>query len=77
MRLNRFKSCSAHFPFLPLLAITTPSDVRRGRLAANLDELLWPVKTNAANERFAKHLWTHRAQNQLRKKVRTILLRRA
>jgi len=37
-------------------------DVLRGRLAARLDDVLWPVKTHAANERFAKHLWNHRDQ---------------
>ena len=37
-------------------------DVLRGRLASRLDALLWPVKTHAANERFAKHLWKHREQ---------------
>ncbi len=36
--------------------------VRRGRLASKLDDLLWPFKTNPANERFAKHLWNHRDQ---------------
>lgn len=36
--------------------------VARGQLAAALDVLLWPFKTNRANERFAKHLWNHRDQ---------------
>jgi transposase len=36
--------------------------VARGRLAGKLYDLLWPVKTNPANERFAKHLWNHRDQ---------------
>jgi transposase len=36
--------------------------VARGQLAAALDELVWPLKTNQANERFAKHLWNHRDQ---------------
>src|SRR5262249_32697588 len=37
-------------------------DVLRGRLTSQLERLLWPVKANAANERFAKHLWKHRDQ---------------
>jgi transposase len=36
--------------------------VLRGRLASKLHDLLWPFKTNPANERFAKHLWNHRDQ---------------
>jgi transposase len=36
--------------------------VVRGRLERKLCDLLWPVKTNPANERFAKHLWNHRDQ---------------
>jgi transposase len=27
-----------------------------------LEALLWPLKTNPSNERFAKHLWNHRDQ---------------
>ena len=34
--------------------------VARGRLVSKLYDLLWPFKTNPANERFAKHLWNHR-----------------
>lgn len=30
-----------------------------GRLRARLERLVWPVKTNAANERLAAHLWKH------------------
>jgi transposase len=36
--------------------------VARGQLASKLHDLLWPFKTNPANERFAKHLWNHRDQ---------------
>jgi transposase len=36
--------------------------VLRGRLASKLYDLLWPFKTNPANERLAKHLWNHRDQ---------------
>lgn len=34
--------------------------VARGRLENELAGLLWPPKTNAANERLAQHLWNHR-----------------
>jgi transposase len=34
--------------------------VARGRLENQLSDLIFPPKTNAANERFAQHLWTHR-----------------
>ena len=34
----------------------------RGRLMGSLVDLVWPIKTNRANERFAKHLWNHRDQ---------------
>jgi transposase len=34
--------------------------VARGRLENELTALVWPVKTNAANERLAQHLWSHR-----------------
>ena len=33
----------------------------RGRLDNQLSALLFPPKTNAANERLAQHLWAHRA----------------
>jgi transposase len=36
--------------------------VARGQLVGALAELVWPLKTNRANERFAKHLWKHREQ---------------
>jgi transposase len=34
--------------------------VARGRLANQLSDLVFPPKTNAANERLAQHLWAHR-----------------
>ena len=34
--------------------------VARGRLENRLCELIFPPKTNAANERLAQHLWAHR-----------------
>jgi transposase len=34
--------------------------VARGRLENTLTALVWPVKTNATNERLAQHLWSHR-----------------
>jgi transposase len=34
--------------------------VARGRLENVLADLVFPAKTNAANERFAQHLWNHR-----------------
>ena len=34
--------------------------VARGRLENQLSELIFPPKTNAANERLAQHLWNHR-----------------
>jgi transposase len=34
--------------------------VARGRLENQLAELIFPPKTNAANERLAQHLWNHR-----------------
>src|SRR5207249_7888284 len=34
--------------------------VGRGRLENRLSELVFPPKTNAANERLAQHLWAHR-----------------
>ncbi len=34
--------------------------VARGRLESQLSELVFPPKTNAANERLAQHLWNHR-----------------
>jgi transposase len=34
--------------------------VARGRLENQLTDLIFPPKTNAANERLAQHLWTHR-----------------
>ncbi len=37
-------------------------DVARGRLENELSELIFPPKTNAANERLAQHLWAHRDQ---------------
>jgi len=35
-------------------------DVARGRLENQLADLIFPPKTNAANERLAQHLWAHR-----------------
>ena len=35
--------------------------VARGRLENQLSDLIFPPKTNAANERLAQHLWAHRA----------------
>ena len=32
----------------------------RGRLENQLSDLVFPTKTNAANERLAQHLWAHR-----------------
>src|SRR5262249_56932302 len=34
--------------------------VARGRLENQLTDLVFPPKTNAANERLAQHLWAHR-----------------
>jgi hypothetical protein len=34
--------------------------VARGRLENELSDLVFPLKTNAANERLAQHLWAHR-----------------
>jgi transposase len=34
--------------------------VARGRLKNQLSDLVFPLKTNAVNERLAQHLWTHR-----------------
>jgi transposase len=34
--------------------------VARGRLGNQLSDLVFPAKTNAANERLAQHLWAHR-----------------
>jgi transposase len=34
--------------------------VARGRLENQMYELVFPAKTNAANERLAQHLWAHR-----------------
>jgi transposase len=34
--------------------------VARGRLENQLADLVFPPKTNAANERLAQHLWAHR-----------------
>jgi transposase len=34
--------------------------VARGRLERKLTDLIFPPKTNAANERLARHLWSHR-----------------
>jgi transposase len=34
--------------------------VARGRLENQLSDLIFPPKANAANERLAQHLWTHR-----------------
>jgi transposase len=34
--------------------------VTRGRLESQLADLVFPPKTNAANERSAQHLWAHR-----------------
>jgi transposase len=36
--------------------------VARGRLENELADLVFPTKTNAANERLAQHLWAHRDQ---------------
>src|SRR5262245_28401692 len=36
--------------------------VARGRLEDQLAELIFPLKTNTANERLAQHLWNHRAE---------------
>jgi transposase len=35
--------------------------VARDRLESQLCDLIFPPKTNAANERLAQHLWAHRA----------------
>jgi hypothetical protein len=34
--------------------------VARGRLENQLADLIFPPKSNAANERLAQHLWAHR-----------------
>jgi transposase len=36
--------------------------VARGRLENQLSDLIFPLKTNTANERLAQHLWNHRAE---------------
>ena len=36
--------------------------VARGRLANQLSDLVFPLKTSAANERLAQHLWAHRGE---------------
>jgi transposase len=36
--------------------------VARGRLGKQLSDLIFPPKTNAANERLGQHLWDHRDQ---------------
>jgi transposase len=36
--------------------------VVRSRLESQLSDLVFPLKTNAANERLAQHLWNHRDQ---------------
>jgi transposase len=36
--------------------------VARGRLENHLSDLVFPPKTNSANERLAKHLWAHRGE---------------
>jgi transposase len=36
--------------------------VARGRLENQLSDLVFPSKTDAANERLAQHLWAHRDQ---------------
>jgi hypothetical protein len=36
--------------------------VARGRLENQLSDLVSPPKANAANERLAQHLWTHRGE---------------
>jgi hypothetical protein len=36
--------------------------VARGRLENQLSDLIFPPRTNAANERLAQHLWAHRDQ---------------
>jgi hypothetical protein len=36
--------------------------VARCRLANELSDAIFPLKSNAANERLAQHLWNHRDQ---------------
>jgi transposase len=36
--------------------------VARGRLDQELADAIFPLKSNAANERLAQHLWNHRDQ---------------
>jgi hypothetical protein len=36
--------------------------VARGRLDNELADAIFPLKSNAANERLAQHLWNHREQ---------------
>jgi len=36
--------------------------VARGRLQNVFEDLIFPLKTNADNERLAEHLWNHRQQ---------------
>jgi hypothetical protein len=43
-----------------LLLVITSWAVARGRLESQLTDLVFPPKTNAANERLAQHLWAHR-----------------
>jgi transposase len=36
--------------------------IARSRLENKLERLIWPLKTDSANERFARHLWNHLEQ---------------
>src|SRR5262249_5081754 len=36
--------------------------VARGRLGSELADVIFPLKSNAANERLAQHLWKHHEQ---------------
>jgi hypothetical protein len=38
----------------------SPGTAGKGRLENQLSDLIFPPKTNAANERLAQHLWGHR-----------------
>jgi Transposase IS66 family len=40
--------------------VVKPQLLARDRLENQLPDLIFPPKTNAANERLAQHLWAHR-----------------
>src|SRR5262249_14986999 len=44
------------------LILSERDSAARGRLEKQLSDLIFPPKTNAANERLAEHLWNHREE---------------